>query len=112
MKSQLEKNQSEYMVTINESATSLMQIVNDILDFSKIESGKLELHMEQVNLFQIDVRLLICSISGETKNINLMNLNENVPKYVLGDSVRLKQVLVNLLSSTNKLQVLEKYVWM
>jgi signal transduction histidine kinase len=43
MKSELEKNQSEYMSTINESAT-LMQIVNDVLDFSKIESGKLELN--------------------------------------------------------------------
>jgi signal transduction histidine kinase len=38
------------MSTINESATSLMQIVNDVLDFSKIESGKLELNIEEVNL--------------------------------------------------------------
>jgi signal transduction histidine kinase len=42
----IRKNQSEYMSTINESATSLMQIVNDVLDFSKIESGKLELNIE------------------------------------------------------------------
>jgi signal transduction histidine kinase len=43
MKSNLKKDQAEYMTTINESATSLMEIVNDVLDFSKIESGKLEL---------------------------------------------------------------------
>jgi signal transduction histidine kinase len=42
-KSNLKKDQAEYMTTINESATSLMEIVNDVLDFSKIESGKLEL---------------------------------------------------------------------
>jgi PAS domain S-box-containing protein len=104
MKSELEKNQSEYMVTINESATSLMQIVNDILDFSKIESGKLELHMEQVNLFQLTRQVIdLFSHQAKQKNINLvLNLNENVPKYVLGDSVRLKQVLVNLLSNAIK----------
>jgi signal transduction histidine kinase len=51
--------------------------------------------MEQVNLFQLTCQV-IDLFSQETKNINLvLNLNENVPKYVLGDSVRLKQVLVN-----------------
>jgi PAS domain S-box-containing protein len=104
MKSKMEKNQSEYMATINESATSLMQIVNDILDFSKIESGKLELHMEQVNLYQLTRQVIdLFSHLAKQKNIDLvLNLNENVPKYVLGDSVRLKQVLVNLLSNAIK----------
>jgi signal transduction histidine kinase len=46
------------MSTINESATSLMQIVNDVLDFSKIESGKLELNIEEVNLHLLTDRLL------------------------------------------------------
>ena len=50
MKSDLKKNQAEYMSTVNESATSLMEIVNDVLDFSKIESGKLELDIEEINL--------------------------------------------------------------
>jgi signal transduction histidine kinase len=47
MKSNLKKDQAEYMTTINESATSLMEIVNDVLDFSKIESGKLELILKK-----------------------------------------------------------------
>jgi signal transduction histidine kinase len=46
------------MSTINESATSLMQIVNDVLTFSKIESGKLELNIEEVNLHLLIDRLL------------------------------------------------------
>ncbi|HOR30016.1 MAG TPA: histidine kinase dimerization/phospho-acceptor domain-containing protein, partial [Candidatus Syntrophosphaera thermopropionivorans] len=50
MKTNLEKNQLEYMRTLNESANTLMEIINDILDFSKIESGKLELNIERIDL--------------------------------------------------------------
>jgi PAS domain S-box-containing protein len=104
MKSKMEKNQEEYMTTINESAASLMHIVNDVLDFSKIESGKLELHMEEVNLYQLTRQVIdLFSHQANQKNINLiLNLDANVPKYVLGDSVRLKQILVNLLSNAIK----------
>jgi signal transduction histidine kinase len=79
-----------------------MQIVNDVLDFSKIESGKLELNMNLVHLL-ID-RLLTYLAIKQTKNIDLvLNLNSNVPKHILADSVRLKQVMVNLLSNALKL---------
>jgi signal transduction histidine kinase len=102
MKSEL-KNQSEYMSTINESsATSLMQIVNDVLDFSKIESGKLELI--EVNLYLLIRQAIdLFSHQAKQKNIDLvLNLNSNVPKHILADSVRLKQVMVNLLSNALK----------
>jgi PAS domain S-box-containing protein len=104
MKSELEKNQSEYMSTINESATSLMQIVNDVLDFSKIESGKLELNIEEVNLHLLIRQAIdLFSHQAKQKNIDLvLNLNSNVPKHILADSVRLKQVMVNLLSNALK----------
>jgi PAS domain S-box-containing protein len=104
MKSNLEKNQAEYMVTINESATSLMQIINDVLDFSKIESGKLELNIEEVNLYLLTRQVIdLFRHQALQKNIDLvLILNENVPKYILADSVRLKQVLVNLLSNAIK----------
>jgi signal transduction histidine kinase len=94
---------------------TLMQIVNDVLDFSKIESGKLELNIEEVNLHLL-IRQAIDLFSHQAeqkKNIDLvLNLNSNVLKHILADSVRLKQVMVNLLSNALKLQVLEKYVWM
>ncbi|WP_016989795.1 PAS domain S-box protein [Flavobacterium sp. ACAM 123] len=104
MKSELEKNQSEYMSTINESATSLMHIVNDILDFSKIESGKLELNVEAVNLYELTRQVIdLFRHQAKQKNIDLvLNLSDDVPKYILADSVRLKQVLVNLLSNALK----------
>jgi signal transduction histidine kinase len=56
------------MSTINESAT-LMQIVNDVLDFSKIESGKLELNIEEVNLYLLTDRLLTILNQAEQKKI-------------------------------------------
>ncbi|WP_165930053.1 PAS domain S-box protein [Flavobacterium caseinilyticum] len=104
MKSDLKKNQSEYMSTINESATSLMQIVNDVLDFSKIESGKLELDIEEINLYKLTNQIIdLFKYQATLKKIDLiLTIDSAVPKYVFADSVRLKQILVNLLSNAVK----------
>ncbi|MFV8328001.1 PAS domain S-box protein [Flavobacterium sp. ZS1P14] len=104
MKSDLEKNQAEYMTTINESATSLMEIVNDVLDFSKIESGKLELDIEEINLFKLTNQVIdLFKYQANQKKIDLtLHIDENVPQYIFADSVRLKQVIVNLLSNAVK----------
>lgn len=104
MKSNLKKNQAEYMTTVNESATSLMDIVNDVLDFSKIESGKLELNLEKVNLFKLTNQVInLFKIQAIKKNINLiLDIEKSVPQYIVADSVRLKQILVNLLSNAIK----------
>lgn len=104
MKSDLKKDQEEYMSTINESATSLMQIVNDVLDFSKIESGKLELDIEEINLYQLTNQIIdLFKYQANLKNIDLqLNIDNVVPQYLLADAVRLKQILVNLLSNALK----------
>ena len=104
MKSDLKKNQAEYMATVNESAISLMEIVNNVLDFSKIESGKLELHIEKVNLHKLTNQIInLFSFQANQKNIDLsLNIGNNVPQFIMADSVRLKQVLVNLLSNAIK----------
>ena len=104
MKSNLKKNQAEYMTTVNESATSLMEIVNDVLDFSKIESGKLELNIEEVNLFKLTNQVIdLFKFQANQKKIDLiLDINNSVPQYILADSVRLKQILVNLLSNAIK----------
>lgn len=104
MKSNLKKNQSEYMATINESAISLMEIVNDVLDFSKIESGKLELNINEINLFKLTNQVInLFKNQASQKKIDLiLHIDKNVPQYILSDSVRLKQILVNLLSNAIK----------
>jgi PAS domain S-box-containing protein len=104
MKSDLKKNQAEYMSTINESATSLMHIVNDVLDFSKIESGKLELNIEEINLYKLTHQVVdLFQYQADLKKIGLiLNIDSAVPQYILADSVRLKQILVNLLSNALK----------
>ncbi|MBC7844968.1 MAG: PAS domain S-box protein [Flavobacterium sp.] len=104
MESNLKKNQAEYMATVNESANLLMHIVNDVLDFSKIESGKLELNIEEINLFKLANHIIdLFKHQSDRKKIKLtLNISKNVPQYILADYVRLKQVLVNLLSNAVK----------
>lgn len=104
MESNLKKKQAEYMATVNESANLLMHIVNDVLDFSKIESGKLELNIEEVNLYKLTNHVIdLFRHQAEKKKIELsLNINKQVPQYILADYVRLKQILVNLLSNAVK----------
>jgi len=104
MESKLEKNQQKYMLTINESATTLMDIVNDILDFSKIEAGKLELKIEEVDLFALTNQIIaLFRYQATQKQIDLiLNIADNVPQFVFVDLLRLKQVIVNLVGNAIK----------
>ncbi|WPR71030.1 PAS domain S-box protein [Flavobacterium sp. NG2] len=104
MESNSIENQKEYYATINESATTLMQIVNDVLDFSKIESGNLELEIEEVNLVDLCYQIIyLFKHQAHQKNIDLVfNIDENLPQLIYADSVRLKQVLVNLIGNAIK----------
>lgn len=104
MKTDLDKNQAEYMNTVHESATILIEIINNILDFSKIESGKLELNIEEVNLVELIHHVIdIFKYQAELNKIVLIvNIDATVPNYVLVDSVRLKQILVNLIGNAMK----------
>ena len=104
MKSNLDKNQLEYMKTVNESAILLVEVVNNILDFSKIESGKLELNIEEFDLFELTHHVIdLFKNQANLKKIDLiLDIDSNVPQYVLGDSIRLKQILANLIGNALK----------
>ncbi|MBG6111025.1 PAS domain S-box-containing protein [Flavobacterium sp. CG_9.10] len=104
MKTNLDTNQLEYINIVNESAVILMDIINDVLDFSKIEAGKLELHMEEVDLFLLTHQVVsLFKHQANLKNIELMlTIDENVPQFVYADSVRLKQIIVNLIGNALK----------
>jgi len=97
-------SQREYLEDSLSSARSLLRIINDILDFSKIEAGKLEILNEELDLRELIERVVkLLGYSAERKNIGLdLVVSEQFPERVVGDSVRLRQVLTNLIQNAVK----------
>ena len=104
MKTKLEDIQQKHMITVNQSAHSLLGIVNDILDFSKIEAGKLDLHIEKYDIKEhLNQVIDLILYESNQKNLKLeLNISEDIPKYIWVDIVRLKQILINLLANAVK----------
>lgn len=100
----LEENQKEYCDKIGMVANNLLGLINGILDFSKIEAGKMTL--ENIEFDIVEAVKDICSmVAIETKKKGLelsLNINEHIPRMVYGDIMRLKQVMLNLLSNSVK----------
>ncbi|NJO92049.1 MAG: PAS domain S-box protein, partial [Chloroflexia bacterium] len=96
--------QKSYLDSIKSSGKSLLTLINDILDLSKIEAGKLELELNYVDLNDLFREMkTIFSLSGMNKGIEYaVNVASNVPPLVLIDEIRLRQVLINLLSNAFK----------
>lgn len=98
------KKDGKYLDIIQSSSQDLMKIINDILDFSKLKAGKLSFDYREKNIRQIveDVRKLFLAV-GESKNITVTTkVDSTVPKYLMLDEVRLKQVLSNLVGNAIK----------
>jgi PAS domain S-box-containing protein len=104
LKTKFDKDQLEYLTTVNESANTLMEIINNILDFSKIESGKLELISEEIDIYELSNQIInLFKYEANHKKIDLvLHIDHAVPQFIKGDSFRLKQILVNLLSNAMK----------
>lgn len=100
----LNKEQSDYTDTIRNSAESLLGVINDILDFSKIESGKMELEHRDFDLRGcIEEVLDVFASKASTQGLDLIyQLDYDVPSQVIGDSLRLRQVLMNLVGNALK----------
>jgi signal transduction histidine kinase len=100
----LDATQREYMNTLNQSAHGLLDIINDVLDFSKIEAGKLELVVERIDLKELSKQVTdIVSFQAKKKNIEMvLNFSDKLPRFIWSDSVRLRQVLINLLGNAVK----------
>ncbi|MBU0942422.1 MAG: PAS domain S-box protein [Bacteroidetes bacterium] len=104
MKTKLEAIQQKHMNTVNQSAHTLLEIINDILDFSKIEAGKLDLFIEKHHVRELlkEITDLILYEANQ-KNLKLeLNIQQNIPFYFWTDTVRLKQILINLLANAVK----------
>lgn len=100
----LDAHQKEFTEHINNSARTLMNILNDILDFSKIEAGKMELENEKENLIELLGQVIdLIKFNASTKGLELLlNLDPQLPQFIIADATRLKQILANLLSNAVK----------
>lgn len=100
----LNEEQTEYLNSMDFAGENLLSIVNDVLDISKIDSGKMTLEKIEFNLHDL-VTDLINSIGYRAKEKGLMvnvEFAQNVPSVLLGDPVRLNQILINLISNSIK----------
>ncbi|MCA0757001.1 PAS domain S-box protein [Paenibacillus sp. N4] len=100
----LDTEQTEYVHIIKKSGDTLLRIINDILDFSKIEAGRAELVEEEFNMRAVlSETLNVILPKALEKNLEITtSVYPNVPNVFLGDSTKLKQVLMNLLNNAIK----------
>ena len=104
LQTELSSKQRDYLRKVHNAANSLLRLINDILDFSKIEAGKLE--MENVDFMLEDVLSNLASVinikSSEKGLEFLLDTGVDVPPYLMGDPLRLGQVLTNLANNAIK----------
>lgn len=103
-RTKLDKQQREYLEIIQSSSQTLMAILNDILDYSKIEAGKIDLEKTPVELDSLIRSVLdLFRPRARSKEIHLRyKIEEEVPTFIEGDEVRIRQVLLNLVYNAIK----------
>lgn len=104
MKTHLDTTQQQYNSIIFQSANSLLDIINEILDFSKIEAGKLEIDIHKTDILELTYQVsdVIC-YQAYKKNLELLlNIGQDVPRFIWTDAVRIRQILINLMGNAVK----------
>lgn len=104
MQTELAADQRDFIDTIRTSGESLLTIIDDILNFSKLESKKMELDQRPMDLRQcVEETLDLLASRAADKNLDLVfKIDAEVPTAVIGDSTRIRQVLVNLVNNAIK----------
>ncbi|GAB1158685.1 hypothetical protein YWY31_47100 [Paenibacillus illinoisensis] len=100
----LSEEQREYAQIIQESGDALLNILNDILDFSKLESGKMALAYEPFSLRKMLEQVAeLFKLRADEKQLQIRyRLNPTIPEFMVGDAMRIRQILVNLVSNALK----------
>ncbi len=104
LETRLDTQQRRYCEAMQISTESLIQVINDILDFSKIEAGKLELELITFNLQAVVEQLSdLVALRAHQKNLEfIVHMPSNVPRMLVGDPGRLRQVLTNICTNAVK----------
>jgi len=104
LQTELNAKQKDYLTKIENSSNSLLNIINDILDFSKIEAEKLDIESVPFKLGDVLDNLTdLTSLKAEKKGLEILfKIAKNVPISLVGDPLRLGQILLNLLSNAIK----------
>ena len=100
----LSEIQKEHLKNLSSAADILLQLINDIIDFSKIEAGKLELEKAEFNLGEVCRKISsIFAFKAQEKGLELVfYLKTSVPLHLIGDSLRLEELLLNILGNAVK----------
>jgi CheY-like chemotaxis protein len=104
LRTDLTSKQQDYLTKVHASAESLLGIINDILDFSKIEAGKLDMESVPFDLEDVLSNLAtLITVKTQDKGLELLfDRSDDVPSGLVGDPLRLGQVLVNLVNNAVK----------
>ena len=100
---ELNEEQKNYLKEIKNSSEILLLTLNDILDFSKAEANKIILEQVNFNLKDLIKNLSIYAKSNKNNDVEIISeFDETIPEILIGDNIRLHQVLLNLLNNANK----------
>lgn len=104
LQTRLDREQRDYVQTINKSGATLLRIIEDILDYSRVDVGKLKLEMRCSEVREVvkDVVNLFSREASNHHNIINVCIDPAVPKYVITDATRLRQILCNLVGNSVK----------
>lgn len=101
---EINQEQEEMISTVKDSTYSLLQIINDILDFSKIEAGKMTLENIEFDIYDVIEGVNdVLAVNASKKDVKLFcKISNDVPQYLIGDPVRIRQIILNLLGNAIK----------
>jgi len=104
LKTSLDTKQKDYVDKILDSGESLLGLINDILDFSKIEAGKLTIESKPFEIHKLVRRSVnLSAINAHGKGLELItDIDPNIPSVMIGDPLRLQQIIVNLVNNAVK----------
>lgn len=94
----------KYLLNIQSSGNALLKLINDLLDFSKIEAGKFEISEDTFDIAQMlrDIQVIGTTRIGDKQVELVMDVDENIPRLLYGDGLRIRQVIINIMNNAIK----------